>query len=427
MKTSTLIATSALATTGYAASLWTPASNSTGGDLKFTLEQTHNEKFKGVNPTEALLRVYSRYATFVPDYIKAVIDLQPLLKAKFLALSSANPSAVSAEAVPAPQLDSEYVIPVDLGTPPQTLPLNLDTGSADLWVFSSKTPSGQLKGQTLYYPGNSTTSRELPGEHWKVKYGDGSGAQGSVYIDRAAIGPVGFDKQAIQVAEGVSPTIASDDFFSGIIGMASSSANTVSPTKQLTFLDNIKNSLAYPVFTANLKKGVPGNYNFGYIDRSEFTGDIAFTPINLHSPFWEVQLTGYQLGDDSFNHETVTGIVDTGTSLMMWPQHIVDEYYSKLPGSYFDAKTGTMMYPCKLTPPDFEFGVGDRYRGHIPGHYLNYARHNDEFCYGGLQSSKGLPFSVFGDILLKAQFVVFDRTNLVVGFANKKTVPAPKN
>ena len=28
--------------------------------------------------------------------------------------------------------DSEYVLQVDIGTPPQTIPLNLDTGSADL-------------------------------------------------------------------------------------------------------------------------------------------------------------------------------------------------------------------------------------------------------------------------------------------------------
>lgn len=47
----------------------------------------HNEKFKGVNPTNALLRAYSRYATSIPDHIKAVIDLQPVLKAKFQALS----------------------------------------------------------------------------------------------------------------------------------------------------------------------------------------------------------------------------------------------------------------------------------------------------------------------------------------------------
>ncbi|XWW97564.1 hypothetical protein V2A60_005548 [Cordyceps javanica] len=422
MKTTTLFATLALAT-GYCAAQWSPSSSSAGASQGFSLRQIRNENFKGIDPTDALLRVYSRYAKFVPNHIQNLLDERPALGNKFHTLYS-DPDAVSAQAVPAPA-DSEYVLPVDLGTPPQTLPLNLDTGSADLWVFFTGSPQQELKGQKLYRPENSRTSRSLPGEHWKIKYGDNSTAGGSVYVDRAAIGPLGFDKQAIQVAETVSVEIASDSFFSGILGMASSSANTVSPTRQSTFLDNIKSSLAEQVFTANLQKGIPGNYNFGYINKSEYIGDIAYTPIDTNAPYWKIRLSGYQLGQDSFQSEGIVGIVDTGTTLMMFPQHVVDEYYGKLPGSYFEKQTGTMMFPCNLTLPDFVFGVGD-YRGHIPGHYLNYMQRDERYCYGGLQSAANLPFCVFGDILLKAQFVVFDRANLSVGFANKKTIPAPR-
>lgn len=429
MKTTTLTAALALATTGYSAAQWSPVSSAaTGANARFSLQQMYNDKFKGVNPTDALLRAYSRYATFVPDHIQALVDKEPSLKATFHALFSDDPAgSVHAEAAPPSDVDSEYVLPVSLGTPPQILPLNLDTGSSDFWVFSTATPQDELRGQKIYYPQNSTTSKTLPGEHWKIRYGDNSTANGDVYIDRAAIGPVGFDKQAIQVATAISSSIAEDGFFSGILGMASSYANTVKPTKQVTFLDNIKDTLDAPVFTANLQKGMSGNYNFGYIDASEHTGDIAYTPINTNSSFWEVELSGYQFGQDAFKNERVVGIVDTGTTLLLFPQHVVDEYYGKLPGSFFDKQSATMVFPCDLTPPDFFFGVGNDYRGRIPGHYMNYAHQSAKYCYGGLQSAKGIPFCIFGDILLKAQFVVFDRGNLSVGFANKKTVPAPQS
>jgi hypothetical protein len=52
--------------------------------------------------------------------------------------------------------------------------------------------------------------------------------------------------------------------------------------------------------------------------------------------------------------------------------------------------------------------------------FISYGQINTSTCYGGLQSSEGLPFGILGDILLKAQFVVFDVGKTRIGFANKK-------
>ncbi|OAA72294.1 endothiapepsin precursor [Cordyceps fumosorosea ARSEF 2679] len=425
--TTTIIAALALAATGHSAAQWRASfdSSSAGGHEEFSLEQIRNEKFKGVDPVDAILQAYARYATFIPARIQAVIDRTPEVKLKFPVLDSADPSVVRAEASPPADFDSEYALPVSLGTPPQVLPLNLDTGSSDLWVFSTDTPPQSLNGQKLYYPRNSSTSEPLQGATWKIKYGDNSTASGIVYLDRAAIGPVGYDKQAIEVAQAVSSAIAQDNFISGILGMASSAANTVTPNKQLTFLDNILSKLKRPLFTANLQKARPGNYNFGYINESEYTGNVAYTPIDPNTPYWMVNLSGYQLGGSNgsaFSNMTIRGIVDTGTSLLLLPQDVVDAYYAKVPGSRLDARLANVVFPCNATLPNFVFGVGDGYRGIVPGSYINYGRVSNRECFGGLQSSTGIPFSVFGDVLLKAQFVVFDRGTLRVGFANKPTV-----
>lgn len=253
-------------------------------------------------------------------------------------------------------------------------------------------------------------------------YGDGAGAGGIVYTDRVQLGELVAEKQAVQVAVQVSPEISSDSFSSGILGMASKGANTVRPTQQTTYLDNIKSDLSLPIFTADLQKGRPGSYDFGYINKSRFNDPLQFTPINRHSPFWEVRLEGYKIGRTGpYKTYTWDSIVDTGTSLLLAPVQILNDYYGNVKGAVFDDYLGMVIFPCDAYLPDFTFAI-DSYRGKIPGSYINYSPANQTHCYGGIQSSAGIPFAVLGDILLKTQYVVFDAGAYMVGFANKDTV-----
>lgn len=78
-------------------------------------------------------------------------------------------------------------------------------------------------------------------------------------------------------------------------------------------------SLASPLFTANLKKGEPGNYNFGYIDTSEYTGAITYVAVNTANGFWEFTGNGYAVGSAAFVTSSDDAIADTGTTLVYLP------------------------------------------------------------------------------------------------------------
>lgn len=50
---------------------------------------------------------------------------------------------------------------------------------------------------------------------------------------------------------------------------------------------------------------------------------------------------------------------------------------------------------------------------------MNYAPVSTSTCFGGLQSSSGIGINIFGDVALKAAFVVFDGASNRLGWAAK--------
>lgn len=102
--------------------------------------------------------------------------------------SSGNSGDVPATDI---QHDSEYLCPVSIGTPAQTLMLDFDTGSADLWVWSTELPtsttSGHTQGHVIFDPKKSSTYKKSSGETWQIQYGDQSTASGDVGTDTVKV------------------------------------------------------------------------------------------------------------------------------------------------------------------------------------------------------------------------------------------------
>ncbi|KIW03892.1 hypothetical protein, variant 2 [Verruconis gallopava] len=218
------------------------------------------------------------------------------------------------------QYDSEYLCPVTVGS--TTLNLDFDTGSADLWVFSDKLPAREQGQHDLY---STSSGKRLSGETWSITYGDGSGASGIVYADKVVIGGVTATSQAVEAATSVSSQFVQDTANDGLVGLAFSSINTVRPNPATTFFDTVKSSLQTQLFAADLKKGAAGYYDFGYIDTSKFTGDLVYADVDDSQGFWMFNADGYAIGGSQQNSQ-MTGIADTGTTLLLIDSDVVDAY-----------------------------------------------------------------------------------------------------
>lgn len=246
-----------------------------------------------------------------------------------------------------------------------------------------------------------------------------SGASGRVYIDKVTIGDLSVERQAVEAATTVSRGFTRDNMNDGLLGLAMSKLNTIKPQGQLTWYDNIRPQLNQPVFTATLKRRAVGTYDFGYIDKSKYKGDLIWAPIVGAKGFWDFDTTGFSIGDGPMKPATINAIADTGTSLWYMPKAVTDNYWESVSGAVYNNLQGGWVFPCSSNLPDIGIWLGDK-KVVVPGINMNYQQISITTCFGGLQRNDRMPFSIFGDTFMKGLFVAFEAPEngpMRIGFA----------
>lgn len=320
-----------------------------------------------------------------------------------------------------------FLSPVDVGG--QTLNLDFDSGSSDLWVFSTELPAQAIGQHSAFDATKSKTFKQMQGAQFKVSYGDGSGAAGLVGTDVVTIGGVKVENQVVELATAVSQTFVEDVNTDGLVGLAFSKLNTVNDgTKKIpqkTFFDNVMGSLDMPVFTADLDPDGTGVYEFGKIDKTKFEGEMIWVPVKAETGFWQFPSAKFAVGDKVFENKAASdAIADTGTSLMLVDQPVAEAYYSQVKGAQLNAQVGGFIYPCGAKMPDFSVAAGDK-MVKIPGSQITFAAvdKKNTTCFGGIQGNQGAGLQIYGDTMFKAQLVAFNGGNQSLGFGQK---PLPK-
>ncbi len=340
-----------------------------------------------------------------------------------------------------------YYANISIGTPPQHLSLQIDTGSSDVWVPSSQSSyCTSRSGQGC--PGGSFNSQrssnyEVVGQNdFNISYVDNTGALGDYFTDQFMIGNSTLEGFQMGLATTTSIGI-------GImgIGYSNSEANiftgngTQYPNLPLALVNaGLIESPAYSLWLDDLHSST-GSILFGGVDKSKYTGHLK--SIEVYANRARGNTTSFTVAFTSLSATSSSGtdtltpagfaqpaILDSGTTLTLLPDAIAELVFAEL-GATPEPRLGATLVPCSLANNtgtlNYGFGGPGGPEIRVPMSELvlplsltsgNRPVFEDgtEACQLGIQAQGQLP-TLLGDTFLRSAYVVYDLENNKVGLA----------
>ncbi|KAL7565023.1 hypothetical protein ACA910_020735 [Epithemia clementina (nom. ined.)] len=356
---------------------------------------------------------------------------------------------------------------IQLGTPPQTFAVDIDTGSSDLWV-----PSKNCDESCDEYPGwrkyDQTASKTYkpasddPLENsFSSKYADGEAMKGEHAIDILQIGDIIIENQVFaQVTSFEEYTSCSGE--EGILGMAFSE---ISSHNFPTTISNFENVLKNPIFSMYLDQTVddyPGNLQtpsknqsnngkehaksansgliLGGVDHTKYDGCINWHDLGqfhelsgeTFKGYWDFRLDHVSFQNKDIPHSNLA-LVDSGSSFLLGPNDavgalaklaavdclVMDE--NNMP-NFVDCDDpmgwDTAAFECELEFGELHF-VSDGVHHVLTQQDLTDKIDTDEgpICILRVLGDFELPGWILGDPFFNAHYAAFDIVNKKVGFA----------
>ncbi|CAM1510670.1 Fc.00g010050.m01.CDS01 [Cosmosporella sp. VM-42] len=320
-----------------------------------------------------------------------------------------------------------YSIDLSLGTPGQSISVNFDTGSSELWVnpVCSKSNDPEFC-ESFGRFGASSTFVDL-NTAGGVTYGSGY-VDFEYGYDFVSVGPAKISQQIFGVA-------TDSEFASvGIMGAGPDLSGWDSPYPFV--IDNLAsqgfiNSRAFALDIRSLDSE-RGSVVFGGIDTKKYTGPLEKRPIidAANSPdgytrYW-IYLDGITVtqddGTESPIFSEVNGqpvLLDSGYTISALPGPI----FEKLVAAFPSAKPypGSDMYEVDCSTSDLE-GTVDFIFGettiNVPFNDFIWHQPEANLCLlGAFQDDE---FPVLGDTFLRAAYVVYDWDNRNIHLANNQ-------
>ncbi|KAK9323359.1 aspartic peptidase domain-containing protein [Lipomyces orientalis] len=339
--------------------------------------------------------------------------------------------------------DYLYLADIQVGTPGQTLRVQIDTGSSDLWIQSGENQLCQEHsdpcGESGIFEPEDSESYVYKSNNFLIRYGDRTYARGDYAYESVTLGSATVTNMTIAVATDGNAT-------EGVFGIGYPSNEAIisqyGPEYRYPNLPDLLveqgliQSRVYSLWLNDLDAS-NGNILFGGVDRKKFSGALAELPIAMYSGESEpseffVELLGLGFTDvDGSAHAAVTSLnthvlLDSGTSFNYLPLDILEaiasivnakyssnlEYYvqrcdvTSLEASidfYFDGVTIKVPLNEILLPAISQSGEPLTFTDGAP------------VCILSVRPDSDIGVSILGDTFLRSAYVVYDLDNHVIG------------
>ncbi|XP_007086586.1 renin isoform X3 [Panthera tigris] len=323
-------------------------------------------------------------------------------------------------------LDTQYYGEIGIGTPPQTFKVIFDTGSANLWVPSTKcSPLYTACEIHSLYDSSESSSYMENGTAFTIRYGSGK-VKGFLSQDEVTVGGITVTQTFGEVTElPLIPFMLAK--FDGILGMGfpAQAVGGVTPVFDHILSQGVLKEDVFSVYYSRKSKNshlLGGEVVLGGSDPQYYQGNFHYVSVSKTGS-WQIKMKGVSVRSATLVcEEGCMVVVDTGASYISGPTSSLRLLMETLGAK--ELSPNEYVVNCKQVPtlPDISFHLGGRaYTLTSADYVLKDSYGNDGLCTLALH---GLdvppptgPVWVLGASFIRKFYTEFDRHNNRIGFA----------
>lgn len=311
--------------------------------------------------------------------------------------------------------NTQYVASIEIGNPPQKLPVILDTGSSNFWIASDMCQQCSNKNS---YSRKASQSHKRLGLGVEVTFGSGR-ILGEINEETVKFGDLTIESQMIGEILEEEGEIFKNCNFSGILGLAFPQMAAYNATPLFDSIIKQKRLKANIItFYYSKSEDYDGEVTFGSIDNTRYIGELQYFKVTTKY-YWELTLIDILYDSISLGlcKDGCKAIIDSGTTLITGPEKQLEILLDALPVD--DSCTNLEKVGILSFVFINELNVEVRY-DLKNDEYISINEKRDS-C-RAMIVPMDLPDSysnswILGDVFMQKYFTVFDRDSDRIGFA----------